>query len=97
MSLKTFLVANPVAETIARPAPQPVKVDSLDGGVVAFVNNGWPSMPGILARFREMFEQEYKVTRFIERYKADCGMPAERAWQEEFEREADVFIGGLGN
>ena len=97
MSLKPYLVANHVAEAVARPSPGPLTVDSLEGAVVAFVNNGWPSMPGILARFREMLQQEHKVGRFIERYKADCGMPAEKAWLDEFQREADVFIGGLGN
>jgi len=92
----TITILDPTAQ--ARPGRErvPGPLPSLEGKVVAILNNRWKSMDMVAERFAEGLRREHGVAEVLHRVIPISG-PAPAELLDEVAARADVAIVGLAN
>ncbi len=89
-------ILDPTATARPGTAHIPGPVASLEGKVVAILNNRWKSMDMVAERFDALLRREHGVADVLQRVIPIAG-PAPAALLDEVAAHADVAIVGLAN
>lgn len=92
----TLTILDPTSGPRSRVAALPPAIDSLQGRVVAILNNRWKSMDLVAERFETVLRRDYGVADVLQRVIPATGAAPE-ALLEEVAGRADIAIVGLAN
>jgi hypothetical protein len=94
--MRQITILDPTARTRSRVERLPGPVESLQGRVVAILNNRWKSMDLAAERFEAALRRDHGVKDVLQRTIPATG-PAPKELIDEVALHADVAIVGLAN
>jgi len=90
-------VFDPTTEPREQPITYVARPESLKGKTVGLVENTKHNSDTLLMKIGKILEEEYGVERAILRRKHNSGVPAHQEIIEEFRREVDLVVAGIGD
>ena len=90
-------VLSPEAPTMQRGQQQRLRVDTLKGKVVGFIDNAKPNFNYLVEDFAELLKTKYGVKDVIIRRKRAASIPAPVSYIDELAGCCDVVITGSGD
>ena len=94
--MQTLTFLDPTGTTRGRIGALPGPVPSLEGHVVAILNNRWKAMDLVAERFEATLRREHGVADVLQRVIPATG-PAAETMLDEVAARADVALVGLAN
>lgn len=90
-------VFDPTVEPREQPITYVARPESLKGKTVGLVENTKFNSDALLLRIGKILEEEYGVKHSILRRKHNSSVPAHQEIIEEFRREVDLVVAGIGD
>jgi len=91
------LLYDPTAPRGPDSGPAAVRVATLAGKVVGFVDNAKPNFNHLVDDLADLLVADYGVTRVVKRRKRSASVPAPEEVLRELADECDVVIAGSGD
>jgi hypothetical protein len=91
------LLYDPTATRQAEPEKAGLKVATLSGKVVGFIDNAKPNFNHLVDDLAELLVAEYGVRQVIKRRKRSASVPAPDEIVRELADQCDVVIAGSGD
>ena len=85
------------AAPLQRSATQVKPLDSLEGKVVAFIDNAKPNFNHLADDLSELLESRYGVASVVRHRKKAASIPASQALMQELKEQCDLVITGSGD
>jgi hypothetical protein len=94
--MRMLTILDPTAA--ARPGVEPIPgpIDTLQGKVVAILNNRWKSMDVVAERFEAILRRDYGVAGVLQKV-IPISAPAPAEMLDDVAARADIAIVGLAN
>ena len=91
------LLYDPTATRQAVPEKAGLKLESLSGKVVGFIDNAKPNFNHLVDDLADLLVSRYGVKRIIKRRKRSASVPAPEEMMREITGQCDVVIAGSGD
>ena len=91
------LLYDPTARRRAQPETAGLKVATLSGKVVGFIDNAKPNFNHLVDDLADLLVAEYGVRQVIKRRKRSASVPAPEEIVRELADQCDVVIAGSGD
>ena len=91
------LLYDPTATRRAEPEQSGVKLASLAGKVVGFIDNAKPNFNFLVDDLADLLVANYGVKQVIKRRKSSASVPAPQEIVRELSDQCDVVIAGSGD
>lgn len=93
----TILVLDPTAKANVPEIEMAPRVDTLEGKVVGFLDNGKPNANLLLERIEELLSTRFQFKEVVRRRKPDAASGASHFLIEELAEKCDLVINGVGD
>lgn len=95
----TVTLFDPTApgDGVPQTGAQPVRLRTLSGAVVGFVDNAKPNFHYLVDDLAELLQSRYGVARVIKKRKSSASIPADPEVIAALSGECDVVIAGSGD
>ena len=90
-------IFDPTVEVREQPITYVARPESLKGKTIGLVENTKFNSDALLLRIGKILEEEYGAQRSILRRKHSSGVPAHQEIIDEFSREVDLVVAGIGD
>jgi hypothetical protein len=91
------LLYDPTASRRTEPAKAGVRLDTLSGKVVGFIDNAKPNFDKLVDDLAELLVSNYGVKQVVKRRKRSASLPAPPEMVRELVDQCDVVIAGSGD